>query len=97
MSSWKITLPTKMGNTCGTIPNRTTLSRLAPVASIASIGPRSTFSSASAVVFDRKPMERQASASIPGKAPSPSAATNRRAKISSWTDRDRTMIARPTA
>ena len=96
MSNWKMALPRKTGNTCGTTANRKRAVPPAPVAAMASTGPRPTFSMASAVVFDMNPTERQPSASIPGSGPSPSAATKTRAKMISWVERESTISARPT-
>ena len=95
MSNWKMALPRKTGNTCGTTANRKRAVPPAPVETMASTGPRSTFSMASAVVLDMNPTDRQPSARIPGSGPSPMAETKMRAKMISCVERESTINARP--
>ncbi len=65
-----------IGITCGSTAIHSTLSRLAPVASIASTGPWSISSIASAISLPMKPIERNATAQTPAIGPGPNMATN---------------------
>src|SRR5262249_50984129 len=65
----------KRGRTCWRIPNRRTWSRVAPVARIASTGPGSISSIVSEQSFARDVVVYVTTASMPGKGPSPTAAT----------------------
>ena len=84
MSNWKMALPRKTGNTCGTTANRKRVVPPAPVEAMAST-----------VVFDMNPTDRRPSARIPGSGPNPRAETKMRAKMISCVERESTISARP--
>jgi hypothetical protein len=95
MSSTYSEVPTSAGITCGVTPVADSCTRVAPVDTIASRGPWRTSSIESASNFVAKPIVPIDSASTPGNGPSPTAATNSTAMISSGSARMSTRRVRP--
>ena len=67
------------------------------MASIASMGPRSASSIASATSLARKPTLRADTAAMPASGPGPKIATKSRPQITVFTEREATRMPRPTA